>query len=316
MKPLLHLPHGWQRQAIVRILGALFLAGLCSCASAAELTVTVVLSDRSEIYQAFFTSLQNKLNGSNIRLVAADVQEPIRNPGLIVVAGVRAANALPASTNAPVLYALVPKSRFEVLEKQRRQSGAGARDSALYLEQPVERQLRLLAAALPDHRRVGVLSSAATGDEIEALSRDALRYNLKIQSAEVSEQAGLAEILPGVLENSDVLLALPDTAIYNSNTIRNLLFSSYRSGKPIVGFSAGFVKAGAVMAVYSTPEQYGEQVAAMIERYAGNGALPPPQYSQAFDVSVNKVVAGSMGLNLEDASTLKQKLARQEKVAP
>lgn len=306
-----HLPPGW-----CRWLTGLALAGVCSCAAADPISVTVVLSERSEIYQAFFTSLQNKLSGAKFKLTSADAQDPIPGAGMVVVVGARAANALPPATNVPVLYALVPKSRYEALAKTRMQTGANSGQSAIYLEQPVERQLRLLTAALPGHHRVGILSSASSRDDVEQIRRAAPRQNLTVHAAEVTDPAGLSGALSKVMDGSDLLLALPDNTIYNSNTIRNLLFSSYRSGKPLVGFSAGLVKAGAIAAVYSTPEQFGEQAAGMLEQFSRSGSLPPAQYSQLFDVSVNQVVASSMGLALKDARAIEQELEEHEKAAP
>jgi len=61
--------------------------------------------------------------------------------------------------------------------------------------------------------------------------------------------------LDELLIDSDVLLAVPDSEIYNSNSIRNILLSSYRRGIPLVGFSQAYVKAGALCAIFSTPEQ-------------------------------------------------------------
>ena len=60
-------------------------------------------------------------------------------------------------------------------------------------------------------------------------------------------------VLIGV-ENSEVLLGVPDGVIYNSNNIRNILPSSYRRGIPLIGFSQGYVRAGAffVCAVFHT----------------------------------------------------------------
>lgn len=296
-----------------RCAAGLILVGFCSCAMAAPFSVAVVLSEQSESYKAIFTTLQRKLGGSNVKLSQSDGQEPIRDASLIVAVGVRAANALPP-TNVPVLYVLLPKSTYDTLAKMRKLSGPNIRQSVVYLEQPAARQVHLLAAALPRHDRVGILSSSSTRDETDRFSREARRHNLNIYATEMNGQAHLSDVLPNVLENCDVLLALPDAAIYNSATIRNVLLSSYRRGKPLIGFSAGLVNAGALAAVFSTPEQFGVQVAAMIERYTNTGTLPPPQYPQLFEVAVNKVVASSLGLDLKDARVIEAELERREPV--
>ena len=275
------------------------------------MSVAVVLSEQSESYKTVFTTLQRKLGGSDIRLSQSDGQESIRDASLIVVVGTRAANALPPRTDVPVLYVLLPKSTYDTLAKS---AGANARQSVIYLDQPAARQVNLLAAALPKHDRVGILSSPSKRDGAVQLSREVRKHNLNVYATEMNEQARLSDALPNVLGNCDVLLALPDTDIYNSATIRNVLLSSFRSGKPLIGFSPGLVNAGALAAVFSTPEQFGVQVAAMIERFSSTRTLPPPQYPKLFEVAVNKVVASSLGVDLKDARVIEAELERREQV--
>lgn len=293
-------------------LASLLLASFISSVSAATLSVTVVLSDRSEIYQSFYNALQSGLAGQDISLSLSDGHAPVRGANLVVVvAGTRAASELP-ETDAPTLYTLLPKARYEELTKAH-PHGAVAEQTAIYLDQPAVRQIRLMAAALPRFKRIGILVSPAMKEAVAQLSHEAAGYGLKLHVIEVNGQDDLADALNEAMERSDALLALPDAAIYNGSTIRNLLLSSFRSGKPVIGFSAGFVKAGAVAAVSSSPEQFGAQAAAMILQFASTGKLPPPQYSKSFEVTVNKTVASSMKLPLKDAKAIELELVKQER---
>jgi len=105
-----------------------------------------------------------------------------------------------------------------------------------------------------------------------------------------------------------VLLALPDAAIYNTSTIRNILLATYRNKVPLVGFSPGYVKAGALCAVYSTPAQIAAQSLAIIQDYAETRTLPAAHYAKEFEVSVNEQVARSLGLNIRSASQLRSEM--------
>jgi ABC-type uncharacterized transport system substrate-binding protein len=108
--------------------------------------------------------------------------------------------------------------------------------------------------------------------------------------------------LQSLLLSSDVLLAIPDAEIYNASTIRNILLTTYRNKVPLVGFSPGYVKAGALCAVYSTPQQIAEQSAHMIKAFVDAHALPAAQYAKQFEVSINEQVARSLGLNIKSAA--------------
>ena len=52
--------------------------------------------------------------------------------------------------------------------------------------------------------------------------------------------------LESILASSDVLMAVPDSMIYSSSNIRNILLTSYRRGVPLVGVSQAYVNAGAL----------------------------------------------------------------------
>jgi putative ABC transport system substrate-binding protein len=69
------------------------------------------------------------------------------------------------------------------------------------------------------------------------------------------------------LHHSDVLLALPDSNIYNSKTVKNILLTSYRYRKPVIGFSKNFVDAGALAAIYSDTEMIAMTASKLIEQY-------------------------------------------------
>ena len=83
---------------------------------------------------------------------------------------------------------------------------------------------------------------------------------------------------------------------------------------PLIGFSAGLAKAGALLSLYSTAQQQGVQGAAIARGVLVDGdELPPPQHPRHFTVRVNTHVARSMGLSLPDDATLARAL---EAVAP
>ncbi|MEK9804380.1 MAG: ABC transporter substrate binding protein, partial [Curvibacter sp.] len=120
--------------------------------------------------------------------------------------------------------------------------------------------------------------------------------------------AGLRKIL----EESDVLLALADPQIYNSNSIQNILLTSFRAQVPMLAFSPSYVRAGALMAVHSTPRQIGQQAGVLVRGVLQGQPLGPPQFPLQFEVSVNEHVARSLGLRLE-AGSLAERLRRLER---
>jgi ABC-type uncharacterized transport system substrate-binding protein len=187
--------------------------------------------------------------------------------------------------------------------------------SAIFLDQPLARQANLIVAALPGRQRIGVLYSNAQG-ELAQLTQVLKERKLGLYEQAVSPALPLHEALQNLLKDSEVLLALPDAEIYNSSTIRNILLATYRSSIPLIGFSSGYVKAGALCAIYSTPEQLAAQAASLIKKFSETQAIPSAQYPHEFEVAVNEQVARSLGLRLKSAAGLQDVVQALERNEP
>lgn len=305
------------RRKLLTFTPLLFAPALCR---AADEDVVIVSSERGGAYQEAAEALMAELERGGMprgemRHLALPELEAAPGPGprLHVTLGVEAAAALARrEPRVPVLCALLPRMAFERIAREagRRPS---AQFSALFLAQPLERQLDLIRLALPQARRVGVLWSEESRALLAPLEQAARARDLRLVAEPVHAGEPVFSALKKVLAEADVLQALPDPNIYNSGSIQNILLASFRARVPLAGYSASFVRAGALLAVQSSPAQIGRQAAQMARAaLQGRGALPPPQAPQDFTVSVNEHVARSLGLQL-DAGTLAERLRRMEK---
>ena len=280
---------------------------LLSCVTslhADPLHVQVVLSERGGAYQEFSDALREELRTQEDILSVGDMEDTTADIDLIIAVGMRSASALVGS-NKPVLNVLVPKAGYDKLPK----SSVANHSSVIYLDQPLERQISLLLAAIPKVKHIGVLYTTPP-PVLTNLRRLAAENNLQLFERTVGQHYSLHDALEDVLEKSEVLLVLPDSDVYNAGTIRNILLSSYRKQIPLIGISHSYVKAGALCAIYSTPKQIAAQAADAVKQYAVTGKLPPGQYPKDFEVSVNMQVARSLDLPIKDADKLRDEVRR------
>jgi ABC-type uncharacterized transport system substrate-binding protein len=77
---------------------------------------------------------------------------------------------------------------------------------------------------------------------------------------------------------------------------------------PVIGFSPAYVKAGALVAVHSTPAQLARQVNEILQRLSVNPTLPAPQHPEYFSIAVNAHVARSLEIPLENEEAVATKL--------
>jgi len=283
------------------------LALLYSCLSPAQvqpLRITLVLSESGGAYQEFSAALQGNIAARH-KLQIADAGAPIQDADLVVAVGMKAASAA-ATITQPVLNVFVPRAGFDKLPR-----AASHVFSAIYMDQPLERQLALISSVFPGYPDVGVLYATPPA-ELEELRRLSATRRFKLHEQAVDRKHPVASALSDLLEESEVLFVLPDAQVYNSNTIRNILLETYRKQVPMVGISPSYVRAGALCAVYSTPLQIAKQAADAIEQFASSGRLPASQYPTEFDVSLNIQVARSLGLVIKDAEILRMEIRRKQ----
>jgi putative tryptophan/tyrosine transport system substrate-binding protein len=281
-----------------------------SFARAAPLKLTLVLSKESGAYQEYADALSMQLSGKNVSLTVVDTDKALPDSDLVIGAGMKAATFSAQNKPRAMLAVLIPREGFIQLKNNLPEEILDSNAySAIFLDQPFKRQVDLIMAVLPGTRTVGVLYSA-TPKELSVLRKQLTARKLNFSERALTSSSGLSAALKEVLLQSDVLLALPDAEVYNASTIRNILLETYRNRVPLIGLSAGYVKAGALCAVFSTPEQIARQSLDIIQGYVETRKLPAAQYAKEFEVSVNEQVARSLGLTIKSESKLRAEIER------
>ncbi len=279
-------------------------------AQAAE-PVALVLSERGGAYQEVAQAIRQELRQRVEIVELADAEELARVQARIVAAiGARACeSAAPRSARPPLLCVLLPRSAFE---RAARAAGQGRVVGAVLLDQPLARQLAFIRMALPEARDLGALLGQESAPIESALSRAAREQGLKLSTARVAQPAELYPALQAMLANSDVLLAVPDSGVFNSSTAQNVLRTAFHARVPLVAFSPAYVKAGALAAVYTTPAQIGRQAGRTLNDFLDGRPLPAAQSPREFEISVNVYVARALGVRLDDEGELAAQLRKLE----
>lgn len=231
---------------------------------------------------------------------------------IVVTVGSRAASEVAAhSVDTPILHTLLPRATFTRLYGERAPPGDVQR-SAVFLDQPVSRQIALLTEALPEWPRVALIAGPQTLALADELAAAANAAGLDVQTTQALSDRALYSALQDALAQPAVLIALPDSEIFNSHTIRNILLTSYRQRSPLIGFSPAYVRAGALLAIYSTPQQIAAQATTAVVNFLHGAQLPPPRYTRDFEVGINATVARSLGIRLAPAEDIADRIKQRE----
>lgn len=206
-----------------------------------------------------------------------------------------------------ILSALIPK-------KSNIKTAYGADSSNqyyLYLDQPLHRSMMLVRALSDRFNNVGVMISDTDDVSAGQLQESASKLDLTLNLEKVDSTEQIGATLNRLLNNVDILLAVPDTKIHNKTTVSNILISAYRKRIPLIGFSSAYVKAGALAAVFSSPEDIAYHVRDNIVKiYSGEKVEGKEQTAEYFTILFNSDVARSLDFPIKSESQLKSDMIR------
>jgi hypothetical protein len=167
--------------------------------------------------------------------------------------------------------------------------------TAIYAEPAPADQLRLVSLLYKRPVKVAAIVSGETG-----FLRPVLSGPGTVEVAEYVEGTDINNVLNRV-GRSQVLLAMPDRTVYNTENFRNILLSTYRHNQGVIGFSADMVKAGALASTYSDIQHINAHVADVAADFVLTGDLAPPQFPRYFSTIVNEGVARSLQVAVDDS---------------
>jgi ABC-type uncharacterized transport system substrate-binding protein len=235
--------------------------------------------------------------------------QPKHDHRVIVTLGIKAADYAKQQLGKElVISALIPRNSKINSDTDR----GNSKHYHLYLDQPVYRSMLLISTLSDSFKNVGVIISKGDDTTEKPLMRSAsdLKLTLQLEKVEKTDQLGAS--LNRLLRKSDILLALPDTRIHNQSTVSNILISAYRKRIPLVGFSSAYVKAGALAAVFSSPEDIAFHVRDNIAKIYSGGIIDKnEQNAEYFSILFNSEVARSLDFPAKSAYELERKMIKR-----
>lgn len=318
---LIHLTH--LPQAILDCLRWLLLAWCCllSMPTQAEpATILLAYESRNEFVDDIITTLNNELQNT-AQLAQLDLSsQAIADTSVfqqyktIIALGSKATETLlDKNLQTPVISLLLSQQSWQQINEHQHPHPSW---SAIVLDQPLNRQLLLAGELFGKQAAIGALLGPYSARLEQALNHQAERNQIIIETRSMQSSEQLIPVLRDLLDEIDVLLALPDTQVYNKQTIQGILLLTYRNKIPVIGFSQAYAKAGAAAALYSDPEQIARQGAELIRLQLNGGTLENMYYPKYFSVSFNQQVAKTIGMKIPDTRTLIDNIMAKERNRP
>ena len=271
-------------------------------------------------------SPENELHSSIVQKISKDLK--LRRPSIVVsnvapgkkikmvdsetdiVIGIGPEGMKSADTHYPEIKKLFISTDPN---KYRLHKDRNRNDAILYMTQSYCRQIRFIRQLNMQWKIISILNSREKPIDSSQIQQCADEHDMKIYIVSTTGKDNITDKIKHALHHSDVLLALPDSNIYNSKSVKNILLTSYRYRKPVIAFSRNFVNAGALAAIYSDTEKIAMSAGKLIEQYLYSATpIEPVNYPDAFDISLNRQVFRALDIPLPDIDTIKMTLQQKE----
>ncbi len=294
------------------IVGLLFSANL-------HARVLLLASQQSDLYEEFingFSEVYIPTKETPLDIHYSGTEINMTDYKVIIVAGVDAAKDISGKDvgEATVLYTMMPLSSYLWLEENNELTGNG-HHRVLYIDQPAYRYVNLAKEAFPGIATLGFLYGDVSSVHVDELTEASSKAKVDFEGFHVLPSMKLPKDLKRIFAKSDALMVMPDPYLYNRHSVQGVLLASFRYKKPMIAYSESFVKAGALLGVFSTPAQIGIDTAKFvicIKEQCPKSKIKR-HHPHEFTVVVNSVVARQLGLKLKSAEELQAILEEVEK---
>ncbi len=211
--------------------------------------------------------------------------------GQIIVAVGSKALAAVADITLPIVY-LMAANPEKIIQGKTNITGVS-------LTVDPGKQLAAIIALLPSIKNIGIIYNPAnSADQIASLESSAKKNtSLTLLTKRVALAKAVNAALAELGTSVQAVLLVPDTTVVTSANLDIFSLYSLNKNKPLIAFAPQYLKHGASLAIYSTPEAMGQQAGHMVLRLLGgkNIAEMPPETSQTITVQINQRILHKLG---------------------
>jgi hypothetical protein len=264
---------------------------------AAENTIVLVAERASPALENLYKNLKKIAPSFNYRISTSTSPVDISPTSFVIQLGAKMPSYVDLSQHKKTIAVLVTKEQSQDLAVQ----------SSIWIEPPLSRQLKLANLVIAGDEKIGLLVSNVESMEqqLQELS-EAEQAMLKIVN--LSEYENINQALYHVLKDTRLLLGNYDRNIYNAKNIKNILITSYRQQKVLVGPSRAYLKAGSFTTTFSDLDHIAKRIIDVIAQYNDSGEWMSADYNPYYRVLFNHQVARSLNIRLMDKAMIEQKM--------
>jgi ABC-type uncharacterized transport system substrate-binding protein len=162
--------------------------------------------------------------------------------------------------------------------------------------------LSKLKITFPGRKKLAVLLSPNFGSLRSELLAVTQRLGYSLEIIECAGPREVLEAFAALRGRADFVWCLPDANLFPAAAIPPIILASIRNQLPVIGFSEGFVRAGAAVGFYPDYADIGVQTAETVKRYLSKQELPHVEAPRRVRIAVNERILRILGIERPNLS--------------
>ncbi|MGR3318420.1 MAG: ABC transporter substrate-binding protein [Candidatus Anammoxibacter sp.] len=212
-------------------------------------------------------------------------------PDLIFTVGLKATLLVKGEFgHVPIVFAMVMRPEKHGLAGKKNITG-------ITLDVSIKEQIQKLKAAIPYVKELGIICSYADSSSLVNEAHEITKkLGINLVSKMIISEKSVPKALRSLIKKVDCLWLVADPTVVTKESFKFLLMSSFENNVPIMAYSEGFVKAGALLSLSPDYCNIGIQAAHIVDDVLRNNLLPNIQHPDITIFSINLKTAGKMGI--------------------
>lgn len=268
-----------------------FLIVFSTASQSSPASIYIAYPEEIKNYKEIAKKIESDLkkNGiKNIRTLSSDKikKENIKATDLTIFLGEKASKEH-KGIKSPSIFSFASKIKKEELE-------TGQQWSIVNTNQPAKKLLKTAEKTINKEYKKNILFiiSEENLPAIKELSFFEKHENVKTIIVKNNERA--AKSIEPELFNAAAIIAIYDPKIWSGNSARWILQQAYSHQVPVIGYSKAFLKAGAMVSVYSSADQIIEAINSQVLKWVNTGTLETKTIYPSYSIEVNDNIARAL----------------------
>lgn len=267
---------------------------------AVEDTIVLVAERDSPALNNLYKNLKKRIPNFNYKISTKSLPADIHSEDFVILVGANVPTFFNTANHQKSIAVLVTESQSQKMNV----------NTSIWIEPPLARQFRLADLMIPGDRKIGFLVNGSASQQ-EQLSQLTKAQRAMLQVVDLSEYENINQALFQALKDTRLLLGSYDSDIYNAKNIKNILITSYRQQKILIGPSRAYLKAGSFATTFSDLDHIAKRVVDIIEHYHAEGGWLTSDYNPYYKVLFNQQVARSLNIRVMDKTEIEAKMREE-----